>query len=163
MSKNIHTLHDLNKNKSNNIAQYNRGNTITETSTETEQLTIPKSHFYNILSNHRDELDKVVMEKLTYVGDIKAEREEKELYKNAMEKLKSENIKLKNYISSKVKKYSVEDLNAIEHNINDKSDYFLKNQENIVQELYNKKHSSRLKALREELNDTIMSTHIINE
>lgn len=121
--------------------------TETVTDTETEQVTIPKSHFYNILSNHRDELDKVVMEKLTYAGDIKAEREEKELYKEAVEKLKSENIKLKNYISSKVKKYSIDDLNAMEHNINDKSDYFLKNQENIVQDIYNKRHAARLKSI----------------
>jgi hypothetical protein len=73
----IHTLQDLNKNKTvnNQRTQNNRGGTITETETETEQVTIPKSHFYNILSNHRDELDKVVMEKLTYAGDIKAERD----------------------------------------------------------------------------------------
>ena len=54
MSRNIHTLQELNKNKSTNNqrnTQYNRGNTMTETvtDTETEQVTIPKSHFYNIL------------------------------------------------------------------------------------------------------------------
>jgi hypothetical protein len=53
--------------------------------------------------------------------------------------------------------------NAMEHNINDKSTYFFKNQENIVQEIYNKKHSARLKALREELNNTILSSNGINE
>jgi hypothetical protein len=51
----------------------------------------------------------------------------------------------------------------MEHNINDKSTYFFKNQENIVQEIYNKKHSARLKALREELNNTILSSNGINE
>ena len=150
MSRNIHTLQDIKRGNS---------STITVTESETENVTLPKSKFYTIISNHRDELDKIMMEKLTYAGDIKAEREEKEIYKETVEKLKSENIKLKNYISSKVKKYSVEDLNNIEHNISDKTNYFLKNQDAIVQEIYNKKHADRLKALREEMNNMIITTN----
>jgi hypothetical protein len=126
--------------------------TITETMTENEIIPIPKKKFYNILSNYRDNTDKLQVEKLQLEGAIKGHQEREEIYKKFISEIKEENILLKNKLEVMTKKtVSNKDLADIDLRINEKDDYFLKNKEKIVNEYYEKHFKQSNDELRREL------------
>ena len=135
-----------------------RIHTITET--QTEELTMPASKFYEIMANHQEKLDMLENETIILHGDVKAGAEAEQAYKDALAKVQAENAKLKAYIDSKSKSFSKEDMRHIRDLMEEKSEYYQKNKKQLIEEAYNRKHAHRIQALREELSRTIMPHYV---
>lgn len=138
--------------------------TLTETTTDTtsEEVRMPASNFIAIMNGNREKLDMLEIENINLQCDLRAAAEIEKEYKDALKKFQQENSKLKNFIDSKSKVYTKEDMHRFKNILDEKSEYFLKNKEKLIQDAYNKKHASRIASLRDDLNKSFISSNLID-
>jgi len=133
------------------------------TLTETEAIEIPKRKFFEMALNNEAKAEEHRKEKLALEGRIKMNEDKMKVMMMSLNKLKEENIQLKNKVkSTSSKRIDNSEIDNIIKKGRDSMKYYEEHKEELIEKYIKEHHAGELEAFKKQLDNFLISSNSIN-